>query len=163
MAWTTPGTATAGSVLTASFWNTNVRDNTTSLPRGLVAEDTSTSTQVLLNGVAADITGLSLTATFVQNRTYRITMHIFRNTVAATLDQKVIVGSTTLDTQISGLPSATRAEHVFTEWIYKHTSATASLTVKGNAMASGGDVTLVQSAGFLTHTLRVFDIGEQNF
>jgi hypothetical protein len=27
MAWTTPGTATAGEVLTASFWNTNVRDN----------------------------------------------------------------------------------------------------------------------------------------
>ena len=27
MAWTTPGTATAGSVLTASFWNTQVRDN----------------------------------------------------------------------------------------------------------------------------------------
>jgi hypothetical protein len=26
MAWTTPGTATAGSVLTASFWNTQVRD-----------------------------------------------------------------------------------------------------------------------------------------
>ena len=31
MAWTTPGTATAGSVLTASFWNTNVRDNTNEL------------------------------------------------------------------------------------------------------------------------------------
>jgi hypothetical protein len=27
MAWTTPGTATAGSVLTAQFLNTNVRDN----------------------------------------------------------------------------------------------------------------------------------------
>ena len=27
MAWTTPGTATAGDVLTASFWNTQVRDN----------------------------------------------------------------------------------------------------------------------------------------
>jgi hypothetical protein len=27
MAWTTPGTATAGSVLTAAFWNTQVRDN----------------------------------------------------------------------------------------------------------------------------------------
>lgn len=27
MAWTTPGTATAGSVLTASFWNEQVRDN----------------------------------------------------------------------------------------------------------------------------------------
>lgn len=27
MAWTTPGTAVAGDVLTAAFWNTNVRDN----------------------------------------------------------------------------------------------------------------------------------------
>lgn len=27
MAWTTPGTATAGSVLTAAYWNTQVRDN----------------------------------------------------------------------------------------------------------------------------------------
>ena len=27
MPWTTPGTATAGEVLTASFWNTQVRDN----------------------------------------------------------------------------------------------------------------------------------------
>jgi hypothetical protein len=27
MAWTTPGTATAGEVLTASFWNAQVRDN----------------------------------------------------------------------------------------------------------------------------------------
>lgn len=27
MAWTTPGTAVAGDVLTASYWNTQVRDN----------------------------------------------------------------------------------------------------------------------------------------
>lgn len=27
MPWTTPGTATAGDVLTAAFWNTQVRDN----------------------------------------------------------------------------------------------------------------------------------------
>ena len=31
MAWTTPGTATAGEVLTAAFWNTNVRDNSNML------------------------------------------------------------------------------------------------------------------------------------
>ena len=31
MAWTTPGTATAGSVLTASFWNEQVRDNSNAL------------------------------------------------------------------------------------------------------------------------------------
>jgi hypothetical protein len=34
MAWTTPGTATAGEVLTAAFWNTNVRDNSDALYRG---------------------------------------------------------------------------------------------------------------------------------
>jgi hypothetical protein len=31
MAWTTPGTATAGEVLTAAFWNANVRDNSLAL------------------------------------------------------------------------------------------------------------------------------------
>jgi hypothetical protein len=31
MAWTTPGTATAGEVLTAAFWNENVRDNSNEL------------------------------------------------------------------------------------------------------------------------------------
>lgn len=31
MAWTTPGTAIAGDVLTASFWNSNVRDNLNAL------------------------------------------------------------------------------------------------------------------------------------
>jgi hypothetical protein len=31
MAWTTPGTAVAGDVLTAARWNSDVRDNTTSL------------------------------------------------------------------------------------------------------------------------------------
>jgi hypothetical protein len=31
MAFTTPGTAVAGEVLTAAFWNTNVRDNTNAL------------------------------------------------------------------------------------------------------------------------------------
>jgi hypothetical protein len=35
MAWTTPGTATAGEVLTATRWNTDVRDNTTHLFNGL--------------------------------------------------------------------------------------------------------------------------------
>ena len=31
MAWTTPGTATAGNVLTAAFWNEQVRDNSVML------------------------------------------------------------------------------------------------------------------------------------
>ena len=37
MAWTTPGTAVAGDVLTASFWNLNVRDNLNALvPPGAI-------------------------------------------------------------------------------------------------------------------------------
>ena len=39
MAWTTPGTATAGSVLTAAFWNTQVRDNLAEL--GNLADGTA--------------------------------------------------------------------------------------------------------------------------
>jgi hypothetical protein len=40
MAWTTPGTVTAGDVLTASLWNTNVRDNSNAV--GLVHLNTTT-------------------------------------------------------------------------------------------------------------------------
>jgi hypothetical protein len=163
MAWTTPGTAVAGDVLTAAFWNSNVRDNSTALPRGLVAEDTSTSTQTLVNGTNADITGLTLTTTFQQNRSYRITLQVFRGTQQGTLDLFAIIGATTLDGQISGLPSTFRSEHVFAEWLYKHTTTTASLTVKGNATANGVNVILINAGGFLPHTLRVFDIGETNF
>jgi hypothetical protein len=36
MAWTTPGTATAGEVLTAAFWNENVRDNSNALRNSII-------------------------------------------------------------------------------------------------------------------------------
>ena len=47
MAWTTPGTATAGTVLTASFWNTNVRDNSNSVGHILVATASFTGSSAL--------------------------------------------------------------------------------------------------------------------
>ncbi len=163
MAWTTPGTATAGEVLTASFWNTNVRDNLLALPRGLVAEDTSTSTQTLTSSMA-DITGLSASVTFEQNRIYRITIIIFRNTVAAGTDFRAVIGSTNLDTLISGPATATRSAHIFGEWIYTHSTTDATLTVKAQAQDAGGtSTTLVNSAGFQPHSLRVFDLGFDNF
>ena len=40
MAFTTPGTATAGEVLTAAFWNTNVRDNLNQLATGYTFVET---------------------------------------------------------------------------------------------------------------------------
>jgi len=44
MAWTTPGTATAGEVLTAAFWNTNVRDNSNEVTPIMTAWVTHTPT-----------------------------------------------------------------------------------------------------------------------
>ena len=65
MAWTTPGTAVAGSVLTAAFWNTNVRDNSlaghpivTAATRpdspfeGQMAYETDTNRLLVYNGTA---------------------------------------------------------------------------------------------------------------
>lgn len=43
MAWTTPGTAVAGEVLTASRWNTDVRDNTNQLFTDLAGKMSSTA------------------------------------------------------------------------------------------------------------------------
>jgi hypothetical protein len=40
MAFTTPGTAVAGEVLTAAFWNTNVRDNIAQLATGYTLSET---------------------------------------------------------------------------------------------------------------------------
>jgi hypothetical protein len=47
MAWTTPGTAVAGDVLTASLWNTNVRDNLNSVGAILVATSTFTASATI--------------------------------------------------------------------------------------------------------------------
>ena len=53
MAWTTPGTATAGEVLTAAFWNTQVRDNMTELAPFFAAWTSYTPT---LTNTTASIT-----------------------------------------------------------------------------------------------------------
>ena len=68
MAWTTPGTATAGSVLTASFWNTNVRDNTNELygsirRLGLVTRTSNYSISSLTVAGAADVFSSDITWT----------------------------------------------------------------------------------------------------
>jgi hypothetical protein len=49
MAWTTPGTATAGSVLTASFWNTQVRDQFTELAPLFTSFTDYSATQAFAN------------------------------------------------------------------------------------------------------------------
>jgi hypothetical protein len=53
MAWTTPGTATAGDVLTAAFWNAEVRDNMVELAPFSAAWTSYTPT--LAQGVSTNI------------------------------------------------------------------------------------------------------------
>ena len=49
MPWITPGTATAGEVLTAAFWNTNVRDNTSDVDERLRASKTKSKQRTVAN------------------------------------------------------------------------------------------------------------------
>jgi len=71
MAFTTPGTAVAGEVLTAAFWNTNVRDNMNSVANGLL-NFAVTNTQTSLSTTLADITGLSVTWTAEASHNYLV-------------------------------------------------------------------------------------------
>ena len=66
MAFTTPGTAVAGDVLTASFWNSNVRDNINDLRTtdANVQQVTKTDTFSTSSTTFGDITGQGGTGTF---------------------------------------------------------------------------------------------------
>jgi hypothetical protein len=61
MAWTTPGTATAGEVLTAAFWNEQVRDNLQAVYTNF-ASDSKIDTQStsVAAGATTTVTGLSI-------------------------------------------------------------------------------------------------------
>jgi hypothetical protein len=67
MAWTTPGTAVAGEVLTAAFWNEQVRDNALAIRQAQINVKstivTASSTYSIAAGSSADITGLSVSIT----------------------------------------------------------------------------------------------------
>jgi hypothetical protein len=64
MAWTTPGTATAGEVLTAAFWNENVRDNFNALNTVgfLMGSASSTQTGSANTDMTYDAATLTVTA-----------------------------------------------------------------------------------------------------
>jgi hypothetical protein len=64
MPWTNPGTAVAGDVLTAAFWNEQVRDNLTELntPSHIVAAGTTAATGVISTDLTYDAASITLTA-----------------------------------------------------------------------------------------------------
>jgi hypothetical protein len=66
MAFTTPGTAVAGEVLTAAFWNEQVRDNLNVLRAIINIKSASVTTPITLGTVSQtwfDVTGLSVSIT----------------------------------------------------------------------------------------------------
>jgi hypothetical protein len=66
MAFTTPGTAVAGEVLTAAFWNTQVRDNLAALNAVAINIQSTTVTAITANTTSssqADVVGLSVSIT----------------------------------------------------------------------------------------------------
>ena len=81
MAWTTPGTATAGSVLTAAFWNTNVRDNTNELYQsvrrlGYQERTTNYTTASTTFAGAADVFSTAITFTADGTSAYKFYLYI---------------------------------------------------------------------------------------
>jgi hypothetical protein len=79
MAWTTPGTAVPGEVLTAAFLNTNLRDNTQYLydeldTRGVLGyELLTTAFTTSSNHQTMQDEGLDASVTYAANRKLRIT------------------------------------------------------------------------------------------
>lgn len=65
MAWTTPGTAVAGDVLTAAFWNEQVRDNSLAIRTAQIniQSTAKTDTFTMASTTFTDVTGLSVTIT----------------------------------------------------------------------------------------------------
>jgi len=65
MAWTTPGTAVAGDVLTAAFWNANVRDNMNDIrtTNANVQQTTLTTKPSTTSSTNVDITSFSVSIT----------------------------------------------------------------------------------------------------
>ena len=81
MAWTTPGTATAGEVLTAAFWNQNVRDNLnavyTDIKRiGYVQRTTNYTASSSSFAGAADVFASNISFTADGTSTYRIELFV---------------------------------------------------------------------------------------
>ena len=150
MAWTTPGTAVAGDVLTAAFWNSNVRDNLIASPRGVIAK---TSLTTAFNTSSPHTTfqdeGLSQSVTYEANRTLRIdlTTSLVCPGGANNILLRVLRGSTEVRRwSIRTERLDTAGLNTFSmSWIFDSPSSAATETFK--VQIAGTNNTTVQSSG----------------
>ena len=106
MPWTTPGTAVAGDVLTAAFWNLNVRDNLNAIyTAGTNVVMGTDSTATTISSTTLTDTGLSIAITpssasskiliwaYVPLQSFRVTD--FNNAGIALVRGSTVIASTT--------------------------------------------------------------------
>jgi len=166
MAWTTPGTAVAGDVLTAAFWNSNVRDNSDALYQSTkriayiqrTTEYTSTATAV---ASATDVFSSDLSWTADGSSAYQIEFYCPFSYTGTILDNSLsvylVTGSGTSLGVIAvtgpAVVSTKRAySPIFVKTFYTPAAGTASINVRGVSSA-GSDAGLV--GGTATGTERV--------
>lgn len=97
MAWTTPGTAVAGDVLTAAFWNSNVRDNLAVL-RAISNVQSATSTDASYTQASttySDVTNMTVTITpvFSTSKILLIVSANFGNNGTGRMGIKIVGGN----------------------------------------------------------------------
>jgi hypothetical protein len=156
MAWTTPGTAVAGDVLTAAFWNTNVRDNSNALSRGIVAKTQRTTATA---STTAEIdAGLSVTWTAESDRIYLIVFHGYlqKTTNAGWITVKITDASNNVK-QLGDFSLGINAYNRGVVEIYE-TGLSGSITRKVRFLASNTDAS-IQAAATYPAQLYVIDMG----
>jgi hypothetical protein len=138
MAWVDPSTVVTGDVLTASKWNQDVVENTTSLARGYVAHATKT-TNTSYSGPTDVITGVS--ASLVSGRRYRVTAHVNFHAGGASLSRlQVYRGATVIATGNGYCQSGINEQGCITVVAYIAPS-TATETFKIDIQVTAGNAT----------------------
>jgi hypothetical protein len=153
MAWTTPGTATAGEVLTAAFWNTNVRDNADALYQsakrlGFVQSTSSYSVNQTTVAGASNVFSSSITFTAAGSTAYRVEFFCGGILTAVASNSAVIVhlvdGSGNAITRlcVAGSGNGTNAANYAASPVYFYTPSAGSITLNIRATYSAGVGTL---------------------
>jgi len=157
MAWTTPGTAVAGNVLTAAQWNSDVRDNSLALSRGYKAATTLATSYTLTSATYVDVTGLSVTFTAEANRRYQVILYV--SVGNATGVTQVVINDGTSDIAEGYVALASQ---VTTQSMFAVTTPSAgSVTYKARAQTTVSSVSIygTNARASLASRLLVIDIG----
>ena len=147
MAWTTPGTATAGEVLTAAFWNEQVRDNTDALYQSIrrLAYVTRTSDYTASTdsiATAADVFSSDLTITADGTSAYLFRLYIPSALVGSSAGSNIIIslvnGAGTDLGYIAVIGPASAVSPVYAEIYYTPAAGSQSFNIRARRSISNG-------------------------